>query len=104
MELTDIARVPDVRSALVCDPAGALLSSVREHDGESAAAVTGFLVSTLGQIGDELGLGPFQRMSVAGQGRATLVLALRSTILAAVIEPAAALPAAEQAIDTLLQR
>lgn len=103
MDLTEIANLPDVTSALICDPAGALLTAVREHDAESAAAVTGFLACWVGQIGEELGLGPLHRMSVAGPDRATLVLVQGDAVLSAVIAPAGAFPAAERAIDTLLQ-
>ncbi len=103
MDLTPFADLPEVKSVLLCDPAGALLDSVREADAESAAAVMGFLAAGLGQIGEELGLGPLYRMSVAGPGQALLLLALPEAVLAAVIEPASAFPAAEHAIDSILQ-
>lgn len=103
MDLNPIASLPEVRSVLLCDPSGALLASVREADAESAAAVVGFLASGLGQIGEELGLGPLYRMSVAGREQAVLLVVVPDAVLSAVIQPAAAFPSAEQAIDTLIQ-
>ena len=104
MDLKTIASLPEIRSVLECDAAGALLGAAREPDPESAAAVTGFLASSLGQIGEELGLGPLYRMSVAGRERASLLVVLGGSIVAAVVEPAGAFPAVEHAIDTILQR
>jgi predicted regulator of Ras-like GTPase activity (Roadblock/LC7/MglB family) len=103
MNLTPFANLREVKSVVLCDPAGALLDAVREADPESAAAVTGFLASGLGQIGEELGLGAFYRLSVAGQGQALLLVAVPEGLLAAVVSPASALPAAERAIDAVLQ-
>jgi predicted regulator of Ras-like GTPase activity (Roadblock/LC7/MglB family) len=103
VDLNDIATLPEVKSVLLCDPAGALLGAVREGDAESAAAVTGFLATSLGQIGEELGLGPLYRMSVAGKDQAVLLLVLSDSVLSAIIQPASAFPAAEHAIDSILQ-
>ncbi len=103
MDLATIASLPEVKSVLLCDPSGALLDSVREADAESAAAVTGFIASGLAQIGEELGLGPLYRMSVAGRARAQLLLALPDALVQAVIEPVSAFPAAEHVIDAILQ-
>jgi predicted regulator of Ras-like GTPase activity (Roadblock/LC7/MglB family) len=103
VDLTSIANLPEVKSVLLCDPSGALLDAVREADAESAAAVTGFITSGLAQIGEELGLGPLYRTSVAGPARAVLLIVLPDAVVQAVIEPASAFPAAEHAIDTFLQ-
>lgn len=103
MDLSNIANLPEIRSVLHCDASGALLEAVREPDPESAAAVTGFIASGLGQIGEELGLGPLYRTAVAGRERAILLLVFPDSILSAVVEPAAAFPAAELAIDSILQ-
>lgn len=103
MDLSAIASVPEVKSAVVCDPSGALVDSVREGDPESAAAVVGFLAATLGGLGEELGLGPLFRMSVAGAARATLIVVLSDSILSTAIEPSSAFPAVEHAVDAILQ-
>lgn len=103
MDLSVIASVPEVRSAVLCDPSGALLDSVREGDPESAAAVLGYLTSILSGLGDELGLGPLYRMSVTGAARATLVVVMVDSILSTAIEPSSAFPAVEHAVDRILQ-
>lgn len=104
MDLATIASLPEVKSVLLCDPSGALLGAAREPDAESAAAVTGFLATGLGQVGEELGLGPLHRLSVAGRSRALLLVAVREGIVQAAIEPASALAATEQVIDSILRR
>ncbi len=103
MDLAAIASIPEVKSAVLCDHAGALLQSAREGDPESAAAVIGFLAATLGAVGEELGLGPLYRLSVAGSARAALVMVLVDAVLATTIEPSSAFPAVEHAVDTILQ-
>ncbi len=103
MDLTTIASIPEVRSSMLCDPAGALLQATGEQDAEGAAAVVGFLTATLGQVGEELGLGPLYRMSVAGPARATLVVGLGDSVLSVVIAPSSAFPSVENAIDVILQ-
>ena len=103
MDLTAIASLPDVQSTMLCDPSGALLQSMGEEDAESAAAVVGFLSATLGQVGDELGLGPLYRLSVAGPARATLVVSLGDSVLSTVIVPSSAFPKVENAVDSILQ-
>ncbi len=103
MDLRAIANLPEVKSAVLCDPSGALLDSVRDGDAESTAAVVGFLAATLARVGDELGLGPLHRMSVAGAARVSLVMVLGDSVLSALIEPSSVFPAAETAIDAIVQ-
>ncbi len=103
MDLSAIASLPEVKSTVLCDPSGALLESVREPDPEGAAAVVGFVTATLAGLGEELGLGPLYRMSVAGSARATLIVVMVDSILSTGIEPSSAFPAVEHAVDALLQ-
>jgi hypothetical protein len=103
VDLAAIAELSGVRSVVLADPSGTFLGAIREADGEAVAAVVGFLTCSLGQLGDELGLGPLLRMSVAGEARASLVVALPERTLSAAIEPAAAFPAVERAIEVMLQ-
>jgi len=103
MDLVTIASLPEVKSAVLCDPEGTFLDAVREGDGESVAAVTGFLTATLAQAGEDLGLGPLERISFSGPSRAALILALPDAVLFAVIEPASACPAVERAIDGVIR-
>ncbi len=103
MDLTAIASIPEVRSAMLCDPAGALLQSTGEPDAEGTAAVVGFLSATLAQLGEDLGLGPLYRVSAAGPAAATLLVGLGDSVLSVVIAPSSAFPAVENAIDSILQ-
>lgn len=101
-DLSFLTQLPEVRSAVLSDAAGGLVESIREADGESVAAVTSFLVSSLGQAGEEVGLGPLNRLSFAGPTQAGLVVLFAEGILSAVIQPPGAFPAVERALDAAL--
>jgi hypothetical protein len=101
--LTLIAAVPGVKGAVLSDLAGGFFGAVEEHDGEAVAAVMGFLASNLSQVGTELGLGTLERVSLAGEAVAHLVLVEGAAILAARVDPPGALAAVEKAVDGALQ-
>ena len=86
-DLSFLKQLPEVRSAVLSDPSGGLVDVVREPDGESVAAVMAFLTTTLGQAGEELGLGSLGRLSFAGPTQASLVVLFAEGILSAVIQP-----------------
>jgi serine/threonine protein kinase len=98
--LSIVARLPDVRGAVLGDLAGAFLDAVREPDGEAVAAVTGFLATAMGQAGDLLGLGALRRVAVSGAARASLVVVEGARVLAARIEPPRSLAAVEKQVET----
>ena len=50
-DLSAIANVPHVKSAVLSDASGAYLDAIREADGESVAAVVAFLTSSLIRVG-----------------------------------------------------
>lgn len=102
-DLALITAVPGVRSALRGDLAGGYLDAVNEPDGEEAAAVMGFLSSTMAQAGDHLGLGELRRISFTGEATACVVALQGASVIAVQIEPARSLPAVEKALDTCLQ-
>ena len=96
---------PDIdltAGAVLSDAAGGLVEAVREPDGESVAAVMSFIASSLGQAGEELGLGPLGRLSFAGPTQASLVVLFSEGILSTVIQPPGAFPAVERALDAAL--
>ncbi len=99
IDLAQLAAVPGVRGAVLADLAGGFLDAVREPEGEALAAVAGFLCTTVGQAGDDLGLGPVARISVAGAARAGLVVVDGQRIVAATIEPGSALAGVERSLD-----
>ena len=102
-DLKLIARLPEVKSAVLTDMSGGFLDAVREPDGESVAAVTGFLTSTMNQAGEDLGLGALRGLSFSGQARACLVLVHGGSVTTAFVEPPASIPAVEKALETAIQ-
>ncbi len=102
-DLTLIAGVPGVKSAVLGDLAGVFFDAVEEQDGEAVAAVMGFLASIMSQVGTELGLGTVGRISLAGDAVAHLVLVDGASVLAARVEGSSALGAVEKAVDGAMQ-
>ena len=98
-KLALIATLPGVTSAVLGDPAGGFLDATGDVDGETAAAVTGFLTSTMVQAGDALGLGALRRMSFTGEARACLVFVQPDSVVTAFVEPASSVAAVEKAVD-----
>jgi predicted regulator of Ras-like GTPase activity (Roadblock/LC7/MglB family) len=98
-DLQQVARVPGVKSAVLADARGTFLDAVREPDGEAAAAVAGFLATSLGQVGEPLGLGALRRAVLQGAARATLLLVQDGGVVAATVEPAGALAGVEKALE-----
>jgi predicted regulator of Ras-like GTPase activity (Roadblock/LC7/MglB family) len=98
-DLTTLAKLPDVKSAVLGDLAGALLDAVREPDPETVAAVVGFVSSALAQAGDQLGLGALRRIAIGAGARACLVVVQGHSVVAAWVEPARSLPAVEKVLD-----
>jgi hypothetical protein len=103
-DLALIARLPEVKSAVLSDRSGGFLEALRDPDGEAAAAVAGFLATTLFQAGDELGLGALEKVAFTSDARACLVVVKRDTLVGAVVEPATSLPAVESALGPSHQR
>ncbi len=101
-DLRFLTKLPEVKSAVLSDASGGLVEAIREPDGESVAAVMSFLVSSLGQAGEEVGLGPLNRLSYSGPTQATLVVLFAEGILSANIQPPGAFPAVERALDAAL--
>jgi hypothetical protein len=99
-DLARIARIPNVASAVLGDLAGSFHDAIREPDGESVAAVTGFISTSLQDAGEQLGLGALARVSMAGGTRA-VVIALEAGLAVTIgVAPPGSLPAVERALDT----
>jgi predicted regulator of Ras-like GTPase activity (Roadblock/LC7/MglB family) len=97
--LAIIAKVPEVRAAVLGDLGGLFLDTVREPDGETIAAVMGFVASALVQAGDQLGLGTLRRVAVAGEKRAALLVVDGQHVIAAQIDPPKSLAAVEKVVE-----
>jgi predicted regulator of Ras-like GTPase activity (Roadblock/LC7/MglB family) len=98
-DLAQIASLPDVKSAVLGDLAGGFHDAVRESDGETVAAVMGFVSSAMAQAGEELGLGALRRVAVASEARACIVVVRGDQVITACVEPGKSLPAVEKVLD-----
>jgi len=98
-DLAQIARIPNVAGAVLGDLTGVFYDAIREADGESVAAVTGFISTSLGDAGEQLGLGPLVRVSVAGTTRASLIALRGDQVFTLGVAPPGSLPAVERALD-----
>jgi hypothetical protein len=98
-DLTMIANVPDVKSAVLGDLSGGFLDAVREQDGETIAAVMGFVASALQSAGEQLGLGALHRVAVGGEASASLVLVHGDAVVTARVEPGKSLANVEKQLD-----
>lgn len=99
-DLTRIARIPNVASAVLGDLTGGFHDAIRESDGESVAAVTGFISTSIGQAGEELGLGVLGRVSLAGPTRACVIAIYGAAVVTIGVSPPGSLLAVELALDT----
>lgn len=98
-ELALIARIPNVSGAVLGDVSGVFHDAIREADGESVAAVTGFISSSLGEAGEHLGLGALVRASFQGATRGCILAVRGGTVVTIGVAPPGALPAVERALD-----
>jgi predicted regulator of Ras-like GTPase activity (Roadblock/LC7/MglB family) len=97
-DLPAVARIPHVSGAVLGDLEGGFHDAVREEDGESIAAVAGYVAAALGRAGGELGLGALQRVAVAGAARGAVVAIAGGEVVAVAVDAPAALPAVERAL------
>ena len=100
MDLARIAKIPNVASTVLGDLTGGFYDAIRENDGEAVAAVTGFISTSIGQAGEQLGLGPLGRVSLSGATRACVIAIDGATVLTISVAPPGSLPAVERALDT----
>lgn len=98
-DLDAIAKLQDVRSAVLGDLEGAFRDSVGEADGESVAAIMGFVASAFGQAGDQLGLGALRRIAVSAEARGCVIALRGDAVITASVEPGRAVAAIEKALD-----
>jgi hypothetical protein len=100
-DLAQIAKIPSVAGAVLGDLSGAFYDAIREADGESIAAVTGFISTSISQAGEQLGLGPLGRVALTGPTRACILAVDGAAVATVTVSPPASLPAVERALDTL---
>lgn len=98
-DLDTIAKLQDVKSAVLGDLAGGFRDAVGEQDGETVAAIMGFVASALAQAGEQLGLGVLRRVSVFGDARGCVVVLQGDAVITACVEPGRSVAAIEKALD-----
>lgn len=104
IDLSVIAKFPEVVSAVLSDLSGALIDSVGNVDGEAASAVHSFSLSSLCQAGELLGLGNFQRCSIVGPGKACVITIEDGVVLGVYVDPTKPLSAVEKKLQDTLKR
>lgn len=101
-DLAVIAKIPNVASAVLGDLTGAFHDAIREGDGESVAAVAGFVSSALERAGEDLGLGALRRVCVAGEVQGSVIAVRGASLVAVRVDPAAAMSSVELALEASL--
>ncbi len=99
-----IAKFPEILGAALSDISGALLDSSGEMDGEVAGAVHSYIASSLSQAGDALGIGPFQRGTLAAPSGSCLIFVHEDTVLGAIVGPNKPASAVEKKISDTLSK
>jgi len=109
ISLAHLTRSPVVRSAevsamVVTDRTGVLIESSGEIDGETAGAVYAVAAGDLDRLGEQLGLGPFQRASITGPTSACIVAIHEDGVMAMQLDPRKPIAAMERKLDGVLRR
>jgi hypothetical protein len=97
-----IARIPEVTGAALTDTSGALIDSAGQMDGEAAGAIHCYVALALSRAGEALGLGAFERSTMAASARQCLIFLHEGSVLGVNINPNKSASSIEKKIcDTL---
>jgi predicted regulator of Ras-like GTPase activity (Roadblock/LC7/MglB family) len=97
-----VTSLPEVKGVVLGDLEGTFHDAVNEDDGESIAAVMGFICANVLQAGESLGLGTLHRVSLSGPTHASVALVQGRSVITAAVEPARSLAAVEKVLDSTL--
>ncbi len=100
--LAMIGKLPEVKSAVLADRSGVFLDALNEPDGETTAAVVGFIATLMGEAGEQLGLGNMQGIQCSGPGRTSLIRLDGDRVLTAYVDPKVSIAAVEKKLDGVL--
>ncbi len=103
MNLSQLAAIPDIESAVLGDLSGVYLDSVNHPDGEAIAAVMGFAANQLLAAGESLGLGALQRVSLTGASAACFIALESDSVIAAYFDPRKSAAAVEKKFRDLFR-
>jgi len=76
-----LLELPEVKSFIIGNTEGSLLRTENEPDGESIAAVMGFMWNTITEPGEMLGLGAPRYLSFQSSSQAYMVINTKQTKL-----------------------
>jgi predicted regulator of Ras-like GTPase activity (Roadblock/LC7/MglB family) len=99
-DLNLITSLPEVQSGVLGDVDGNLLQAVDEADGETVAAVMGFVAASMLGAGETLGLGRLHRVSIGGPTKASVLVVEGAAVISASVAPPSALAAVEKFLDS----
>ena len=97
-----ISRLPEAVATVLSDDSGSLLQWVGEIDGETAGAVHAFARQSLGQAGEMLGLGAFERVSIVSAKQACIVATQGNQVLGVYSAAGKAFLALEKKLEAAL--
>ena len=98
-----LAKLPEIKSAVLADKSGVYIDSLNEPDGETTAAVAGFISNLLSEAGDQLGLGALRRVACTAVQRASLIRIEGDSVLTAFVDTKVAIAVVEKKLDAVLQ-
>lgn len=101
-DIRTIESVAEVTSTVLGDREGALLNMAKEHDGETIAAVAGFVTSHLAGAGETLGLGELRRVTLVGGQQTTLLYVSEEAVLTMRADPRWPVVGIENKLDAVL--
>jgi len=103
-EFSAIAKLPDVIGAVLSDHTGALLDWAGAVDGETAGAVHAFMVRGFTGVGELLGVGSLQRVTVVGPSKACVVAIHGDAILGTYTDPTKPIGSVEKRLQDSLAK
>jgi hypothetical protein len=101
--LSLLAKLPEIKSAVLADKSGVFIDSLNEPDGETTAAVVGFISTLLGEAGDQLGLGTLRGVACTSVERASVIRIEGDAVLTAFVDPKVPVATVEKKLDGVLQ-
>jgi predicted regulator of Ras-like GTPase activity (Roadblock/LC7/MglB family) len=99
-----ICRMPEVTALVMTDRSGTLVEASGDIDAEAAGAVYTVAAEAFERLGDQLGLGPFDRAAVTGVGSACIVALTEQGVVGIQVDPKKPIGAIERKLETLLRR
>jgi predicted regulator of Ras-like GTPase activity (Roadblock/LC7/MglB family) len=99
-----LSRLPEVTALVISDRSGALVEATGDIDGEAAGAVYTVAAEALGRAGEQLGLGPLSRASIAGPATACIVAVHDEGVVGIHVDPKKPVGAVEKKLDGVFRR